>query len=318
MGGGEECVNSREILPRPQRRRAGSLARSALATPPPPARPPARPVPSGRPRAAAILPPGPSLGTAFPERPPRATDTVEVECEEEEEGPAHTGGSGERRLGRPGAQELDQGSARPRPPAQDEAPPAQHGPGAPPRGLPPPHPPLHPQVPAGRMTGSSPVSPASSGSPGSVSPPASSPAGPPRPDGPPGPPDPPSLWDKTHAEIAEQAKHEAEVEHRVAEMKREGFWSLRRLPKVPEPPRPKVHWDYLCEEMQWLAADFAQERRWKRGVARKVVRMVMRHHEEQRQKEERAKREEQAKLRRVAAAIAKEVKQFWSNVEKPV
>lgn len=47
-----------------------------------------------------------------------------------------------------------------------------------------------------------------------------------------------------------------------------------------------------------------------------VVRMVMRHHEEQRQKEERAKREEQAKLRRVAAAIAKEVKQFWSNVEK--
>ncbi|KAM9510564.1 LOW QUALITY PROTEIN: helicase SRCAP [Guaruba guarouba] len=176
---------------------------------------------------------------------------------------------------------------------------------------------MHPQVPAGRMTGSSPVSPASSGSPGSVSP-----LPPPRldPPGPmaPGPPEPPSLWDKTHAEIAEQAKHEAEVEHRVAEMKREGFWSLRRLPKVPEPPRPKVHWDYLCEEMQWLAADFAQERRWKRGVARKVVRMVMRHHEEQRQKEERAKREEQAKLRRVAAAIAKEVKQFWSNVEKVV
>ena len=39
---------------------------------------------------------------------------------------------------------------------------------------------------------------------------------------------------------------------------------------MPEPPRPKGHWDYLCEEMQWLSADFAQERRWKRGVARKV------------------------------------------------
>ncbi|XP_030825964.1 helicase SRCAP-like [Camarhynchus parvulus] len=101
-------------------------------------------------------------------------------------------------------------------------------------------------------------------------------------------------------------------------MKREGFWSLRRLPKVPEPARPKVHWDYLCEEMQWLAADFAQERRWKRGVARKVVRMVMRHHEEQRQRQERAKREEQAKLRRVAAAIAREVRHFWSSVEKVV
>lgn len=47
-----------------------------------------------------------------------------------------------------------------------------------------------------------------------------------------------------------------------------------------------------------------------------VVRMVIRHHEEQKQKEERAKREEQAKLRRIASSIAKEVKQFWSNVEK--
>lgn len=53
-------------------------------------------------------------------------------------------------------------------------------------------------------------------------------------------------------------------------MKREGFWSMKRLTRLPEPPRPKVHWDYLCEEMQWLSADFAQERRWKRGVARKV------------------------------------------------
>lgn len=53
-------------------------------------------------------------------------------------------------------------------------------------------------------------------------------------------------------------------------MKKEGFWSMKRLSKVPEPIRPKVLWDYLCEEMQWLSADFAQERRWKRGVARKV------------------------------------------------
>lgn len=47
-----------------------------------------------------------------------------------------------------------------------------------------------------------------------------------------------------------------------------------------------------------------------------VVRMVMRHHEEIRQKEERAKREEQSKLRRIAASIAKEVRTFWSSVEK--
>ncbi|XP_067286136.1 helicase SRCAP isoform X2 [Pseudorasbora parva] len=121
-----------------------------------------------------------------------------------------------------------------------------------------------------------------------------------------------------HTDMAELAKHEAEIEHRTLALKREGFWSLKRLSRLTEPVRPKVQWDYLCEEMQWLSADFAQERRWKRGVARKVVRMVMRHHEELRQKEERAKREEQAKLRRVASSIAKEVRAFWSSVEKVV
>ncbi|XP_066579352.1 helicase SRCAP isoform X2 [Amia ocellicauda] len=124
--------------------------------------------------------------------------------------------------------------------------------------------------------------------------------------------------ERSHTDIAELAKHEAEIEHRTAALKREGFWSLKRLSRVSEPARPKVHWDYLCEEMQWLSADFAQERRWKRGVARKVVRMVMRHHEELRQKEERARREEQAKLRRIASSIAKEVRCFWTSVEKVV
>ncbi|XP_034073423.1 helicase SRCAP isoform X2 [Gymnodraco acuticeps] len=121
-----------------------------------------------------------------------------------------------------------------------------------------------------------------------------------------------------HTDMAELAKHEADIEHRTQSLKREGFWSMKRLTRLTEPPRPKVHWDYLCEEMQWLSADFAQERRWKRGVARKVVRMVMKYHEELRQKEEKAKRDEHSKIRRVASSIAKEVRAFWSSVEKVV
>ncbi|KAM9560254.1 uncharacterized protein ACWYII_017928 isoform 2-T3 [Salvelinus alpinus] len=121
-----------------------------------------------------------------------------------------------------------------------------------------------------------------------------------------------------HADMAELAKHEAEIEGRTLALKREGFWSIKRLTRLTEPIRPKVHWDYLCEEMQWLSADFAQERRWKRGVARKVVRMVMRHHEELRQKEEKAKRDEHAKIRRVASNVAKEVRAFWGSVERVV
>uniref|UniRef100_A0A3P9JQC8 Snf2-related CREBBP activator protein n=1 Tax=Oryzias latipes TaxID=8090 RepID=A0A3P9JQC8_ORYLA len=119
-------------------------------------------------------------------------------------------------------------------------------------------------------------------------------------------------------DMAELAKHEADIEHRTQALKREGFWSTKRLSRLTEPQRPKVHWDYLCEEMQWLSADFAQERRWKRGVARKVVRMVVRHHEELRQKEEKAKRDEHAKIRKIASNIAKEIRSFWTNVEKVV
>lgn len=58
---------------------------------------------------------------------------------------------------------------------------------------------------------------------------------------------------------------------RIAELQREGLWSEKRLPKVAEPPRAKSHWDYLLEEMVWLAADFAQERKWKKNSARKVL-----------------------------------------------
>jgi len=74
----------------------------------------------------------------------------------------------------------------------------------------------------------------------------------------------------SHEEIAVEAKKEAEVLKRVSELRKEGLWSTRRLPKVQEMSRKKAHWDYLLEEMQWLATDFAQERRWKRGVAKKV------------------------------------------------
>lgn len=71
-------------------------------------------------------------------------------------------------------------------------------------------------------------------------------------------------------DIAVEAKKEAEVLKRVNELRKEGLWSLSRLPKVQEPTRCKAHWDYLLEEMHWLATDFVQERRWKRGICKKV------------------------------------------------
>lgn len=75
-------------------------------------------------------------------------------------------------------------------------------------------------------------------------------------------------------EIVEKARQEATAMQRVAQLRKEGLWSARRLPKVSEPPRRKAHWDYVLEEMQWLAVDFMQERKWKKAAARKVSKRI--------------------------------------------
>ncbi|XP_071946523.1 helicase domino-like isoform X2 [Antedon mediterranea] len=118
--------------------------------------------------------------------------------------------------------------------------------------------------------------------------------------------------------IVERAKQEAHVMQRIGQLRKEGVWSARRLPKVQEPPRHKTHWDYLLEEMQWLAADFAGERRWKKATSRKMARAVAKHHQEQRSKMLKAERDEASRMRKIASNIAKEIKQFWSNIEKVV
>lgn len=119
-------------------------------------------------------------------------------------------------------------------------------------------------------------------------------------------------------QIVERAKHEAAVTARISELRKQGLWSAKRLPKLQEPPRPKTHWDYLLEEMRWLASDFDQERKWKRKAAKKCALMVYKHLQEKRLKKE---REEQAKLqqlKKMAATQAKEVRSFWSSMEKIV
>uniref|UniRef100_A0A3B4VM65 E1A binding protein p400 n=1 Tax=Seriola dumerili TaxID=41447 RepID=A0A3B4VM65_SERDU len=116
----------------------------------------------------------------------------------------------------------------------------------------------------------------------------------------------------------EQAKLESQVHQRISELRKEGQWSASRLPKLVEASRPKSHWDYLLEEMQWMAADFAQERRWKEAAAKKLVRTCARYHQEQKKSEERAKKEREIHLRNIASTIAREVEFFWSNIEQVV
>ncbi|KAG8188164.1 hypothetical protein JTE90_019444 [Oedothorax gibbosus] len=119
-------------------------------------------------------------------------------------------------------------------------------------------------------------------------------------------------------EIVERAKQEAYVMQRVGDLRREGLWSLKRLPKVADAPRIKAHHDYLLEEMVWLATDFAQERKWKKAAAKKCARMITKYFQEKEIKAEKAEREEQMRLRKIASTISREIKQFWNNIEKLV
>ena len=68
-----------------------------------------------------------------------------------------------------------------------------------------------------------------------------------------------------------RARQEAEVMRAIADLRKEGLWSASRLPKVQEQSKKRSLWDYLLEEMQWLATDFANERRWKINAAKKVA-----------------------------------------------
>lgn len=119
-------------------------------------------------------------------------------------------------------------------------------------------------------------------------------------------------------QIAERAKLEAHVLSRIAELRKRGMWSLRRLPKVHEPPRHKTHWDYLLEEAQWLSTDYAGERKWKKNTARKWAAKVTRYHADKLAASARVQREHRIRLRKIASTMAKEVRSFWANIEKIV
>ena len=102
----------------------------------------------------------------------------------------------------------------------------------------------------------------------------------------------------------------------MAELQKLGLWTEKRLPKVQEPPRSKAHWDYVLEELEWLSADFAQERKWKKAAARKRSRMIQKHFQEREQMVQKSARAAEFARRKIASHLAKMVKTFWSSVEK--
>ncbi|KAJ4705577.1 protein PHOTOPERIOD-INDEPENDENT EARLY FLOWERING 1-like [Melia azedarach] len=85
-----------------------------------------------------------------------------------------------------------------------------------------------------------------------------------------------------------------------------------------EPRRPKTHWDHVLEEMVWLSKDFESERKWKLAQAKKVALRASRGMVDPATRGEKKLKEEEQRLRKVAVNISKDVKKFWTKIEKLV
>ncbi|CAF4392358.1 unnamed protein product, partial [Adineta steineri] len=87
-------------------------------------------------------------------------------------------------------------------------------------------------------------------------------------------------------------KNEAHILKRIDELKSDGKWTNQRLAKCLEPNKRKTHWDYLLDEMRWLAEDFELEKRWKQAMAKKLSLAVLKYFRDKQQAENQQQREE--------------------------
>jgi hypothetical protein len=114
----------------------------------------------------------------------------------------------------------------------------------------------------------------------------------------------------------DRVKHETHILKRIDELKSDGKWTNQRLGKCLEPTKRKTHWDYLLDEMRWLAEDFELEKRWKQAMAKKLSLAVLKYFRDKIQTENQQQREEFKRLRKQAQFTCKEVMNFWKNMHK--
>ncbi|XVE78092.1 hypothetical protein DITRI_Ditri13aG0116000 [Diplodiscus trichospermus] len=113
-----------------------------------------------------------------------------------------------------------------------------------------------------------------------------------------------------HVKVLYKAHEDSILEEaRIIEAKQKRIAELS-VGTLPLENRRKSHWDFVLEEMAWLANDFAQERLWKMTAAAQICQRVaftsQMKFEEQNQ---------YRKLKKVASTLANAVKEFWHSAE---
>ncbi|KAG7381116.1 hypothetical protein PHYPSEUDO_006442 [Phytophthora pseudosyringae] len=97
----------------------------------------------------------------------------------------------------------------------------------------------------------------------------------------------------------------------------------RAIHKEPEPGcdasgrrLARCHRDFLLQEMEWMAADFSQERKWRLRNAKTLSQALVSHLDRQEQRLARQKKSEEVARRRAAARVGRDVKKFWTKIDK--
>ncbi|XP_039032556.1 chromatin modification-related protein EAF1 B-like isoform X1 [Hibiscus syriacus] len=121
--------------------------------------------------------------------------------------------------------------------------------------------------------------------------------------------DVPTSLDNHVKEVEKTHEDSILEEARIIEAKRQRTAELS-VSTLPLENRQKSHWDFVLEEMAWLANDFAQERLWKMTAAAHLCRFAA--------FTSRLKYEELnqfRKLKGVALTLANAVMEFWHSAE---
>lgn len=87
---------------------------------------------------------------------------------------------------------------------------------------------------------------------------------------------------------------------------------------VPVREKTDTHFDYLLKEMQWLSADFTAERKRHLSSRKKLANAIKQHHQSREARIVREFADAELKRRRLAAKIGREVKGWWTKIERVI
>ena len=106
--------------------------------------------------------------------------------------------------------------------------------------------------------------------------------------------------DKQDFQHNKEARSEAEVLKRIAELQREGLWSKKMVKRDGEGHgQGKIHWDFVLEEMIWLSGVVQQEVKAKKMNAKKCAMMIQKHFKDRELSVARAERNREANLKKI-------------------